>query len=101
MHPDLASFPGTEKERRKGTWYTLFGHTRWRWRPCSYVYACILVTSWTCRVDVSVGVLFEWVSCRAVLWLLVAGYLNIKLKKEQVASNECIYRGNILYAVIH
>ena len=27
--------------------------------------------------------------------VLVAGYLEIKLKKEPVASNECVYRENI------
>ena len=26
---------------------------------------------------------------------MVARYLEIKLKKEQVASNECVYRGNV------
>ena len=41
------------------------------------------------------GVLFEWALYRAVLGLLVAGYLEIKLKKEQVASNQYIYWGNI------
>ena len=41
--------------------------------------------------DVSVVVPFEWVSYHAVLGLLVARHLKIKLKKEQVASNECVY----------
>ena len=34
---------------------------------------------------------------RAVLGLLVARHLEMKLKKEQVASNECVYRGNIYF----
>ena len=38
----------------------------------------------------SVGVLFEWVSYRAILCLLVAGYLEIKLKKEQVTSSHWV-----------
>ena len=43
----------------------------------------------------AVGVLFEWVLYRTVLCLLVASYLKIKLKKGQVASSECVYRGNM------
>ena len=31
----------------------------------------------------------------AVLCLLVAEYLKIKLKKEQVATNECLYQGKM------
>ena len=31
----------------------------------------------------------------AVLCLLVASYLKIKLKKGQVASSECVYRGDM------
>ena len=42
-----------------------------------------------------VDVLFESVSYCAVLGLLVARYREIKLKKKQVASNECVYRGNV------
>ena len=30
---------------------------------------------------------------------LVAWYLEIRLKKKQIASNECVYQGNILYVV--
>ena len=41
--------------------------------------------------DVSVVVPFEWVSYHAVLGLLVARHLKIKLKKEQAVSNECVY----------
>ena len=48
--------------------------------------------SWTRHVeygfDVPVGYLFDLVSYCTVLWLLVAGYLELKLKKEQVASND-------------
>ena len=39
-----------------------------------------------------VGILFKWVLYRTAL---VAGYLEVKLKKEQVASNECVYRENV------
>ena len=51
--------------------------------------------SLTHHVDVPVGVLFDPVLSHTVLCLLVAGYLEIKPKKGQVASIECIYRGNI------
>ena len=47
--------------------------------------------SQTCHVDVPVGVLFEPVLSHAVLRLLVRGYLEMKLKEGQVASNECVY----------
>ena len=43
----------------------------------------------------AVGVLFKRVLYRSVLCLLLAGHLEIKLKKEQVASNECAYQGNM------
>ena len=42
-----------------------------------------------CASSCAVGVLFEWVLYHAVLYLLVTGYLEIKFKMEQVASNEC------------
>ena len=38
-----------------------------------------------------VGVLLEGVSYHAVLGFLVARYLEIKVKKEQIAANECVY----------
>ena len=51
--------------------------------------------SLTHHIDVPVGVLFDPVLSRTVLCLLVAGYLEIEPKKGQVASVECVYRGNI------
>ena len=48
-----------------------------------------------CHIDVPVCILFEWVWYRAFLCFLGAGCLEIKLKKEQVASIECVYRGNM------
>ena len=59
---------------------------------CVHTYTCDIInslhwcTSW-CSV--------EWVLYCAVLCLLVAGYLEIMLKKKQVASNECVYWGNV------
>ena len=64
-------------------------------RMCTYVYwwrhkltalICQFMRSW-CSVRVTLY--------RSVLCLLVAGYLKIKLKKEQVASNERVYWGNM------
>ena len=50
----------------------------------------------------SVGVLFEQVSYRAVLGLLVARYLEIKLKKEQAASTMSAFTEEMcIYTVIH
>ena len=51
--------------------------------------------SQTRHIDMPVGILFERVLSRAVFCLLVAGYLEIKPKKEHIASNECVYQGNI------
>ena len=41
--------------------------------------------------------LFAHALNRAILCLLVAGYLETMLKKEQVASNECVYRRNMRF----
>ena len=54
-----------------------------RVRASTYVY-------WWCH-KLAALIMCSWCSVRyhTVLWLLVAGYLEIKLKAEQVASNEC------------
>ena len=43
------------------------------WRPCSYVYVCILVRSQTHHFDVPVDFLFKPVLSHAALCILVAG----------------------------
>ena len=65
-----------------------------RVRMCTYVYSWCHKLAALCQFMCSC-VLLEWVLYRAVLCLLVAGYLKIMLKKEQVTSIECIYRGDM------
>ena len=55
------------------------------WRHKLAVLICQFMCSW-CSVQESFILL--------CLCLLLAGHLEIKLKKEQVASNECAYQGN-------
>ena len=62
---------------------------------CTYVYCDVINSLHWDASSCAVGALFEWVLYRAILCLLVAGYLEIKLKKEQVASSECVYRRNM------
>ena len=58
------NWPHTQVQRRgrrNSAWYTLFAHAFNHhgilWRPCMYVYVCILLMSYTRCVDVPVGVL--------------------------------------------
>ena len=53
-----------------------------------HVHTCMRCHKFAVFSSCAVGVLFEWVLYCAVLCLLVAGYVEIKLKKEQIASNE-------------
>ena len=90
--------------RRKSAWYTLFAPALnchgTLWGSCSYVYVrmysgdVINSLCW-CASWHSHSVLFECVLFYAVWCLPVAGCLEIKFKKEQVASNECVYQWNI------
>ena len=77
---------GEEKDRLVYTVCAWLNHHGIPWQPCLYVYwwrhklaalMCQLAFCWV------------WVLYHTVLCLLDAGYLEIKLKKEQVASNEC------------
>ena len=56
-----------------------------RVRTCTYTYTGDIINSlrWSAS-SCAVGVLFEWILYCAVLCLLVAEYLETKLKKEQV-----------------
>ena len=57
-------------------------------RVCTYTGDDINSLRW-CASSYAVGVLSKWIVYRAVQCLPVAGYLEIQLKTEQVASNEC------------
>ena len=82
----LALFPDTEKgEEKECLVFTVCTCASSLRRLSSYIY-------WWCHIITALCV--SWCSAlyRAVLGLLVARGLKIKLKKEQVTSNEC---GNI------
>ena len=92
----LALFPGVEEgeERVPGTHYLRMGLITTEFRATVFIRNNGDITNllhW-CASSCAVGVLFKWVLYPAVLCRLVAGYLKIQLKKEQVAS---IDQGNM------
>ena len=105
-HDDLALFPGAEEgEKKEHLVHTVCVGTS---SPQNYVVTVFVrICMYTGdvinlhSVDVPVGHLFDWVLYHAVIDLIVVEHLKIKLKKEQVASNECVYQGNIPLWVIH
>ena len=85
----LASFPGMEEgEEKERLVYTVYTYTSSPQNSVVTVFVCVHI--YTGDFINSPCWHASWcVLYHAVLCLLVVGYLEIKLKKEQVASNEC------------